>query len=58
MPTTHLICGTVPPDSPLRRLAGRTVSLPATNLGQIAARIAEARRAGIIRPHLTRATQP
>lgn len=47
MPTTHLVRGHVPPNSPLRRLAGRTVTLHAEGLPQMAARVQEMRRAGI-----------
>lgn len=47
MTTTHLIRGHVPTDSPLRSLAGRTVTVPAGSLQQIAERVREMRRAGI-----------
>ncbi|OKI52839.1 hypothetical protein [Micromonospora sp. CB01531] len=47
MTTTHLIRGHVPADSPLRQLAGRTVTLPAKSLQQLAERVREMRRAGI-----------
>ncbi|TDC81919.1 hypothetical protein E1193_13535 [Micromonospora sp. KC606] len=47
MTTPHLIRGTVPPDSPLRQLAGRTATLPAEDLPQLAERVREMRRANI-----------
>ncbi|WP_431728258.1 hypothetical protein [Verrucosispora sp. TAA-831] len=43
----HLIRGTVPPDSPARALAGRTVTVPATDLPAVATRVAEMRAARI-----------
>lgn len=46
MTTTHLIRGHVPPDSPLRHLAGRTVTLPAGTLPELADRVRELRAAG------------
>ncbi|MER5703459.1 hypothetical protein ABT023_16160 [Micromonospora sp. NPDC002296] len=49
-----LITGTVPDDSPATALAGRTVTLPAANLGQVAQRVTEATRARV-RPHITTA---
>ncbi|WP_428964088.1 hypothetical protein [Micromonospora fluostatini] len=45
--TRYLITGTVPAGSPATALTGRTVTLPATSLGDVAARLAEATRAGI-----------
>lgn len=47
MPTTHLIRGQVPPDSPLRALAGRTITVPAAGLAQLALRVREMRAAGV-----------
>lgn len=47
MPTSHLVRATVPEDSPLRTLAGRTVTAPASSLPEVAVRIAEMRRAGL-----------
>ncbi|MEU4777451.1 hypothetical protein [Micromonospora sp. NPDC023633] len=47
MPTTHLIRGHVPADSPLRALAGRTVTVPAGTLPELAERVRELRQAGI-----------
>lgn len=46
MTTTHLIRGYVPSDSPLRHLAGRTVTLPAEDLPQLAERVRQLRQAG------------
>lgn len=46
MTTTHHVCGYVPPDSPLRTLAGRVITLPARGLQQLAQRIGELRAAG------------
>ncbi|MBM0275309.1 hypothetical protein [Micromonospora tarensis] len=43
---THLVRGHVPPDSPLRRLAGRTVTTPVEGLAQLAGRVDELRRLG------------
>ncbi|MEV6801316.1 hypothetical protein AB0M91_23660 [Micromonospora rifamycinica] len=50
-PLTHRVCGKVPPDSPLRMLVGRTVTLPAPTLEQLAARLTETMRVGI-RPRI------
>ncbi|MEW2442766.1 hypothetical protein [Micromonospora marina] len=47
MTTSHYVRGEVPPDSPLRALAGRTVTLPAADLPQLATRVRELRRADI-----------
>ncbi|MFI1197673.1 hypothetical protein ACH4T9_31055 [Micromonospora sp. NPDC020750] len=47
MTAPYRVTGTVPPDSPLRRLAGRDIAIPAADLGQVIHRVAEARRAGI-----------
>ncbi|WP_329013298.1 hypothetical protein OG271_04130 [Micromonospora rifamycinica] len=47
MTTTHRVRGQVPADSPLQALAGRTVTLPAESLEQIAARVREMRQARI-----------
>lgn len=47
MTTTHLVRGHVPPDSPLTALAGRTVTMPAGDLPQLAERVREMRRANI-----------
>ena len=47
MTTSHYVRGEVPPDSPLRALAGRTVTLPADGLPQLATRVRELRRANI-----------
>lgn len=46
MATTHLVRGHVPPDSPLRHLAGRTVTVPVEGLGQLTGRFNELRAAG------------
>ncbi|MEU5950530.1 hypothetical protein ABZ793_34015 [Micromonospora sp. NPDC047465] len=47
MPTTHLIRGHVPEDSPLRALTGRIVTMPARSLAELAERVRELRQAGI-----------
>ncbi|MEU5945154.1 hypothetical protein ABZ793_06275 [Micromonospora sp. NPDC047465] len=47
MPTTHLIRGHVPEDSPLRALAGRIVTMPARSLAELAERVRELRQAGV-----------
>ena len=47
MPPTHLIRGHVPADSPLRALAGRTITVPAGTLPELAERVRELRQAGI-----------
>lgn len=47
MTTTHRVQGTVPPDSPLQTMAGRTVTMPAESLPELVARVAEMRRARI-----------
>ncbi|MET7949200.1 hypothetical protein [Micromonospora sp. NPDC005324] len=47
MHTTHQIRGQVPADSPLRALAGRTVTTPAESLPEVATRVAEMRLARI-----------
>ncbi|MFC4146632.1 hypothetical protein ACFO0M_10225 [Micromonospora mangrovi] len=47
MTTTHLIRGQVPPDSPLRALAGRTVTTPASDVTELAGRVRELRLANI-----------
>ncbi|MCT2280382.1 hypothetical protein [Micromonospora chalcea] len=47
MTTSHYVRGQVPPDSPLRALAGRTVTLPAADLPQLADRVRELRRANV-----------
>ncbi|SBT63909.1 hypothetical protein GA0070622_0877 [Micromonospora sediminicola] len=46
MAPTHHVCGYVPPDSPLRALAGRIITLPARGLQQLAQRVRELRAAG------------
>lgn len=46
MATTHLVRGTVPADSPMRRLAGRTITIPAAGLRQLAERVRQFRQAG------------
>lgn len=46
MTTTHHVCGYVPPDSPMRALAGRIITLPASGLQQLAQRVCELRAAG------------
>lgn len=43
MAPTHLVRGTVPPDSPLRSLAGRAITAPACGLREVADRIIEMR---------------
>jgi hypothetical protein len=47
MATTHLVRGTVPEDSPLRRLAGRTITVAVGSLPEAAVRILEMRSARI-----------
>ena len=47
MPPTHHVCGYVPPDSPLRALAGSVVRLPARGLHQLVERVRELRQAGV-----------
>ncbi|WKU03769.1 hypothetical protein [Micromonospora sp. HUAS LYJ1] len=47
MTTTHRVRGEVPPDSPLKALAGRTVTMPAESLEQLAGRVREMRQARI-----------
>ncbi|TDC42104.1 hypothetical protein [Micromonospora sp. KC213] len=53
----HHVCGYVPPDSPLRALAGRIITLPACGLQQLAERIRELRRAGV-RPFVLAVPRP
>lgn len=47
MTAPYRVSGTVPPDSPLRALTGRTVTAPAETLEEMVQRIAEMRAAGI-----------
>ncbi|MGJ3228935.1 hypothetical protein ACQEUV_26800 [Micromonospora aurantiaca (nom. illeg.)] len=57
MPATHHVCGYVPPNSPLRALAGRIITLPARGLQQLAERIRELRAAGA-RPFVVAVPRP
>ncbi|MCX5066882.1 hypothetical protein OOJ91_13605 [Micromonospora lupini] len=47
MTTTHQVSGQVPADSPLRALAGKTVTAPAGNPSEVAARVTELRLAHV-----------
>ncbi|MEU4594389.1 hypothetical protein [Micromonospora aurantiaca (nom. illeg.)] len=57
MPATHHVCGYVPPDSPLRALAGRIITLPARGLQELAERVRELRAAGA-RPFVLAVPRP
>ncbi|MGW5556833.1 hypothetical protein ACWER9_06375 [Micromonospora sp. NPDC003944] len=47
MHTTHRVSGQVPADSPLRALAGKTITAPAGTASEVTARVAEMRLARI-----------
>lgn len=47
MTTAHRVTGTVPPDSPLTALAGRTITAPVETLNDLLHRVTEMRAARI-----------